>query len=284
MLALVAAASAFAALAGCSSYDSVTHRIAQSITPYRITIVQGNFVSSEAAAQMQPGMTRDQVRQLLGTPLLTDMFHQNRWDYVFYMTRGSSRIVERRDFIVYFDGDRVSSWVGSNDLPSNLELLAEIDGDRNARRLHARQSAAAAAAAASEAETNAIGPTVTDPVRSTSPGLGEATQALPSAPNVAAADAANRAVNTMQVPSGQNPGSRISAPQVSNGAPLDNSNLPQQLQLHHAAPDISLTPENPVGPTSGDSGGSGSTLDNFGPSSPSEGAPSAPPSDATNGQ
>ncbi len=49
-------------LAGCSSYDSVTQRIAQSITPYRITVVQGNFVSQEKASQLQAGMTREQVR------------------------------------------------------------------------------------------------------------------------------------------------------------------------------------------------------------------------------
>jgi len=64
------AVAAVAILAGCSTYDSLTQRIAQSITPYRITVVQGNFVSKEAASQMQVGMSRAQVRQLLGTPLL----------------------------------------------------------------------------------------------------------------------------------------------------------------------------------------------------------------------
>lgn len=280
MLALVAAVSTFAALAGCSSYDDVTHRFAQSITPYRITIVQGNFVSAETAAQMRVGMTRDEVRQLLGTPLLADMFHQNRWDYVFYMTHGTTPVVQKREFTVYFTGDRVSNWEGSNDLPSNLELLAEIDGDRNARKLHARQSAAAAAAAASEAQIDAVGPTVTDTVRSTSPELGAATEALPLAPNAAAAEAANRAVNTMQTPSG--PTSRISAPQVSNGAPVSNSNLPQQLQLQRAAPTLNMEPENPVGPTSGEQGAG--TLDNLGPSSPSsQDAPLAAPPGTTNG-
>jgi outer membrane protein assembly factor BamE len=77
-------AAAVAVLAGCSTYDSLTQRFAQSITPYRITVVQGNFVSKEAAAQMQVGMSRAQVRQILGTPLLADMFHADRWDYVFY--------------------------------------------------------------------------------------------------------------------------------------------------------------------------------------------------------
>ena len=137
---LIAAALA-AALAGCSAYDSVTQRIAQSITPYRITVVQGNFVSQEAASQMQIGMSRDQVKALLGTPLLTDMFHADRWDYVFYFKRGSTSVVQQRDFIVHFAGDRVTSWSGGENLPSNLELLAEIDGDKG-RKLAARCRAA----------------------------------------------------------------------------------------------------------------------------------------------
>src|ERR1700756_2716047 len=113
------AAAAVAVLAGCSTYDSLTQRIAQSITPYRITVVQGNFVSQEAAAQMQVGMSRAQVRQVLGTPLLSDMFHADRWDYVFYFKRGSTAVVQQRDFIVNFTGDRVASWSGGEDLPSN---------------------------------------------------------------------------------------------------------------------------------------------------------------------
>ena len=65
---------ASALLAGCGTYDSTTRKIANAITPYRIDIVQGNFVSREQAAQLKEGMTRDQVRFVLGTPLLTDMF------------------------------------------------------------------------------------------------------------------------------------------------------------------------------------------------------------------
>ena len=139
------AAATVTVLAGCGTYDSVTQRIAQSITPYRITVVQGNFVSAEAAAQMQVGMSRDQVRQLLGTPLLADMFHADRWDYVFYFKRGSTSVVQQRDFVVNFAGDRVASWSGGQDLPSNLELLAEIDGDKRGKKAFAAAAAAASA-------------------------------------------------------------------------------------------------------------------------------------------
>ena len=79
-------------LAGCGTYDSTTRKIANAITPYRIDIVQGNFVSREQAAQLKEGMTRDQVRFVLGTPLLTDMFNANRWDYVFSFKRGNTKL------------------------------------------------------------------------------------------------------------------------------------------------------------------------------------------------
>jgi len=138
-----------AVLAGCSTYDSLTQRVAQSITPYRITVVQGNFVSQEAAAQMQVGMSRAQVKQLLGTPLLTDMFHADRWDYVFYFKRGSTNVVQQRDFVILFAGDRVASWSGGEDLPSNLELLAEIDGDKSGKKKAAVPNVASAATGAS---------------------------------------------------------------------------------------------------------------------------------------
>src|ERR1700753_1019344 len=137
-----------AVVAGCSTYDSVTQKIAQSITPYRITVVQGNFVSKEAAAKMKVGMTRAQVRQLLGTPLLTDMFHADRWDYLFYFKRGSTSVVQQRDFVVNFAGDRVGSWSGGDDLPSNLELLAEIDGDKGRKVTVAPSPAPVVASAA----------------------------------------------------------------------------------------------------------------------------------------
>ena len=163
-------AAAVALLAGCSTYDSVTQRFAQAITPYRITVVQGNFVSKEAAAQMQVGMSRAQVRQVLGTPLLTDMFHADRWDYVFYFKRGSRSIVQQRDFIVNFTGDRVASWSGGDDLPSNLELLAEIDGERTGKKVTVAPVVASAAsgavAASAPAATAAVPGSTPDTVRS----------------------------------------------------------------------------------------------------------------------
>ncbi len=116
----------------CSSYNSVTQSVAQRITPYRITIVQGNFVPREAAEQLTVGMSREQVKDILGAPLLTDIFHAQRWDYVFYFKRGAKEIVQPRHFIVYFEGDQLVRWTGGEDLPSENELIAAIDGNNRA--------------------------------------------------------------------------------------------------------------------------------------------------------
>lgn len=133
-LPLVSSLLAAAVLAGaCSAYDSTSRKVADAITPYRINIVQGNFVSREAASQLREGMTRDQVRFLLGTPLLTDVFHANRWDYVFSFRRGSTPVVQQRRYTVFFEGDKLVKF-GGDELPSEYELIAEIDGMKAAQR------------------------------------------------------------------------------------------------------------------------------------------------------
>lgn len=203
MRSAIIAAAAVVALAGCSSYDSVTQRIAQSITPYRITVVQGNFVSQEKAAQLQAGMTREQVRALLGTPLLADMFHADRWDYLFYFKRGSTSIVQQRDLVVNFSGDRVTSWTGADNLPSELDLLADIDGDRGGKKAKAAaaaKKASEAAAAASAAQAAAAASPATVPASGA---------AVDQDANAQAARAANRATNQV---SGQGSGSRRFTP------------------------------------------------------------------------
>lgn len=116
-------------LIGCSTYDKTSHNLLRAITPYRVSVVQGNFVSREAVAQLKAGMSREQVRFLLGTPLLTDMFHANRWDYVFTYKQGNSVIVQQRHYTVYFADDKLVRF-GGDDLPSEYELIEEIDGLR----------------------------------------------------------------------------------------------------------------------------------------------------------
>jgi outer membrane protein assembly factor BamE len=78
-----------------------------SLTPYRIEIQQGNYVTQEMVAQLKPGLTRDQVRFVLGTPLVSDLFHEGRWDYVFMRQRPSSSEIEYRRIAVFFEDGRL---------------------------------------------------------------------------------------------------------------------------------------------------------------------------------
>ncbi len=83
-------------LAACS--------VPQLVTPYRMEIQQGNYVSQEMVSQLRPGMTREQVRFVLGTPLLTDIFHADRWDYVFYRDVLGGVREERKLTVIFVDG------------------------------------------------------------------------------------------------------------------------------------------------------------------------------------
>jgi len=75
---------------------------------YRIDIQQGNFLESKDIDRVAVGMTRVQVRSLLGTPMISDPFESARWDYVYYLKRARTNEVEQRHFIVFFEGDKVS--------------------------------------------------------------------------------------------------------------------------------------------------------------------------------
>jgi outer membrane protein assembly factor BamE len=75
---------------------------------YRIDIQQGNLLDDEDISQVDLGMTRSQVQFLLGTPMVADSFHRDRWDYAYYLRRGRSPDAEQRWVIVHFENDRVS--------------------------------------------------------------------------------------------------------------------------------------------------------------------------------
>jgi outer membrane protein assembly factor BamE len=95
-------------------------------SPYRPDIQQGNFVSKEMVAQLKEGMTPDQVRFVLGTPLLTDIFHANRWDYPFRLVQGNGKVTSSR-VTVWFKDNRLARIEGG-DLPTEKDFLALISG------------------------------------------------------------------------------------------------------------------------------------------------------------
>ena len=78
---------------------------------YRIDVEQGNVLDAESVAQLQPGMTRQQVRFLLGTPMLVDTFHPDRWDYIYRVRHGNGRL-DSEHITVHFDGDTVTRVAG----------------------------------------------------------------------------------------------------------------------------------------------------------------------------
>ena len=78
---------------------------------YKIDVQQGNYVTQETVSQLKKGMTKAQVRQVLGTPLLTDVFHANRWDY-FFSSANRGRPQERTRLSVYFEDDKLVAVTG----------------------------------------------------------------------------------------------------------------------------------------------------------------------------
>jgi len=74
---------------------------------YRVDVQQGNLLEEKEIEAVKVGMTRSQVRFLLGTPAVADPFQEDRWDYIYYFRKGRARTADRAWLIVYFDGDRV---------------------------------------------------------------------------------------------------------------------------------------------------------------------------------
>jgi len=105
--------------AACSSTPEVT----SFISPYRIDVRQGNYVTQEMIARLKPGMSRDQVRFALGTPLVTDIFHADRWDYVYHFLPGRGEAQLRR-LVVYFEDGKLAR-VGGDVVAETTATAAE---------------------------------------------------------------------------------------------------------------------------------------------------------------
>ena len=118
------------ALGGCSSFNepaSIKGFMAF-VAPYKPDVIQGNVVTTEQITLVKPGMSRAQVREVLGSPLITDPFHGDRWDYVFTLRRQGFDD-QQRSFVVLFEKDQVLK-IDAPVLPSEDEFVAAISRKR----------------------------------------------------------------------------------------------------------------------------------------------------------
>ena len=121
--------------AGCQSLQWSDNFLGR-ITPYRLEVVQGNVITKEQAALVRPGMSKAQVRDVLGSPLLTDLFHVDHWDYVFTIRRRGAE-PQLRSLVALFEGDRLKSIETGGDLPAEREFVASIDTGNSSRSVPA---------------------------------------------------------------------------------------------------------------------------------------------------
>ena len=103
-------------LASCSGISKLP-----SFTPHKIEINQGNLVTPDMRGKLKLGMTRSQVRALLGTPLITDAFHANRWDYA-YRLEQNNKLVDQQRMTLYFEGENLTRIEDSN-----MPVLPPVD-------------------------------------------------------------------------------------------------------------------------------------------------------------
>lgn len=87
---------------------------------YQAPISQGNLLKQEDVDQVAVGMTRSQVRFLLGTPMIDDPFHADRWDYVYYLKTGRREAIFKRWISIVFEADRVTEIIADQELSSDL--------------------------------------------------------------------------------------------------------------------------------------------------------------------
>jgi outer membrane protein assembly factor BamE len=129
----LALAAAALALSGCASmtapFDNFIPYISQ-FGIYKIDVNQGNFISQDMVDKLKEGQTKQQVRLVLGTPLVTSVFRENRWDYTYEYRKGG-RVQAHRQFTVYFNGDTLARWEG-DEMPQSV---AELNRTAATRRL-----------------------------------------------------------------------------------------------------------------------------------------------------
>jgi len=122
-----------AGLAACSSFNGASTRLASIVTPYQIDVVQGNVITREQVELLKPGLPRQSVRDLLGTPLLQSVFHSNRWDYVFSF-RHKGEEPQLRKLTVFFKDDVLERF-DADPMPTEAEFVASLDYGRKSAKV-----------------------------------------------------------------------------------------------------------------------------------------------------
>ena len=163
-------------LVGC---ESLTRYVPSFISPHKVEIQQGNVITPEQVAQLKEGMTRDQVRFLLGTPLLTDVFHTNRWDYLFRLKKSDGGL-ENSTLTIFFDDNHLQRFVTTLPLPATETPVAATPTP---------EAATSSALQPIEAASGAIITPITPPVLEQKPAVATADAALPTAAAPVAATA-----------------------------------------------------------------------------------------------
>lgn len=117
---------ACAVLGGCGTHNTINP--VNWITPYKADVIQGNFVSKEQVSQLRAGLSRDEVKAVLGTPLMSSLFHVDRWDYVFTMKRQG---LEPQSFkyTLFFTNNLLERFEG-DEMPSEAEFIAKLSNQR----------------------------------------------------------------------------------------------------------------------------------------------------------
>ena len=163
----MAASVAVLLLAGCGTFDNVSNRIVGSFAPYRVEVVQGNFISREQVQALRAGMSREQVKEVLGTPRVTSLFHADRWDYVFTLRRQGVE-PQQRKLTVFFKADVLERHEGDT-MPSESEFVAALDRKKPGRVPVLEATEEQLRAAAARAGTVPAAPATARPVPATPP-------------------------------------------------------------------------------------------------------------------
>ena len=125
---LAACALAALALSSCQTVDKYVPQW-RSFGVYKLDINQGNYLTQDMVDKLKVGMTADQVQAALGTPMLADPFHAERWDYIYRFTH-QDKLVENREFRVYFVDKKLARWEG-DELPRSAIELNRIAAEKS---------------------------------------------------------------------------------------------------------------------------------------------------------